>query len=375
MTVKKRNACCICTYTLENLDLVLNEVPVYMGTVPPTYADDKKYNQKWSICENCGCIQLTDLISLSELYSKNHHNEVVGSIWIEHHIRFAKFISSNHPKNIIEIGGAHGYLATLITKELKNVQYTMVEPDTDLVSDDITVVKGYIEDHVEEINGKDSIIHSHVLEHVYEPIVFLSKIVNEMKSESNMYISFPNIMALIRAQGANSLNFEHTYLLLPEQIESVFNSLGLLIVNKIPYLEHSYFYHLKKMGVKSEIAFLPNVSEKSKQFITMITDLRSFVSEVNEVIKDLDVPIFLFGAHVFSQTLAVLGLDVERIYGIIDNAVSKQNQRLYGTKLLVYPPQVIAEFSSVCVVLKASHYQQEIKSQLLEINPDTIVLE
>jgi hypothetical protein len=371
----KRNKCAICDDVLDTVDFALDNFPIYMGTTLNPIKQDKTYNQKWAMCENCGCIQLTELLSLAELYSKNHHSEVVGNIWIEHHISFAKFISSNAPKNIIEIGGAHGYLATLIIKELKNTQYTMVEPDTNLVSDGITVIKGYIEDHIEVINGKDSIIHSHVLEHVYEPIDFLSKIVNEMKPESNMYISFPNIMALIRAKGANSLNFEHTYLLLPEQIESIFNSLGLAIVNKMSYLEHSFFYHLKKVGVKSKMNSLPNISEKSKQFITMITDLRSFVSKVNEVVKNLDVPVFLFGAHVFSQTLVVLGLDIERIYGIIDNAESKQNQRLYGTKLLVYPPQIIAEFSSVYVVLKASHYQEEIKSQLLEINPNTIVLE
>jgi hypothetical protein len=107
----------------------------------------------------------------------------------------------------------------------------------------------------------------------------------------------------------------------------------------------------------------------------MITDLRSFVSNVNEVVKNLDAPIFLFGAHVFSQSLVVLGLGTEKIYGIIDNAESKQNERLYGTKFLVYPPKIIAEFPLVYVVLKASHYQEEIKSQLLEINPNVIVLE
>lgn len=375
MTIKERDKCCICADTLDDAVLVINDVPVYMGTVLPAYEQEKKHDQKWAVCKNCGCIQLLELLPLVELYSKNHHREVVGNIWIEHHIQFAKFISSNSPKNIVEIGGAHGYLATLIINELKNVQYTIVEPDTDLVSEDITVIRGYIEDHIGIIADKDSIIHSHVLEHVYEPIVFLSKIVNEMKSESNMYISFPNIMALIRAKGTNSLNFEHTYLLLPEQIESIFNSLGLLIVDKKLYLEHSYFYHLKKLGIKPKPYPLPNISKKSKQFIMMITDLRGFVSTVNEIIKNLDAPIFLFGAHIFSQSLVVLGLNIEKIYGIIDNADSKQNERLYGTKLLVYPPKIIAEFPLVYVILKASHYQEEIKSQLIGINPNVVVLE
>ena len=375
MLTKKRDRCCICSNLLENEDLVIKNVPIYMGTVRSTFKEDKKYDQKWVICKKCGCIQLLELLPLEELYSKNHSNEVVGKIWNEHHKSFAQFIASNNPKNLIEVGGAHGYLATLIVENLKNVEYTIVEPDTSFVSNEISIVKGYIEDHFETISGKDSIIHSHVLEHVYEPIQFLSKIVNEMEIESSMYISFPNIMALINSNGTNSLNFEHTYLLVPEQIEFVFDSLGLVVVNKKSYIEHSFFYHLKKTGANAKINSLPNISHKSEQFIAMITELQDFVTNVNKVVKKVNAPIFLFGAHIFSQSLLVLGLDSEKIFGIIDNAVSKQTQRLYGTEFFVYPPEIIADYPLVYVVLKASHYQEEIKSQLLAINPGVIVLE
>lgn len=375
MFIEHRNRCCICLNPLKNCDLMIRNVPVYMGTAMSIREEDKKYNQKWSICKNCGCIQLLELLPLEELYSKNHHSEVVGQIWAEHHASFARFILYNNPNNVIEIGGAHGYLATLIVNQSKEIKYAMVEPDTNIVSKKISIVKGYIEDHLEIISGKDSIIHSHVLEHVYSPVDFLSKIVEIMDIDSNMFISFPNIMALIRAKGANSLNFEHTYLLVPEQIEVIFESLGLALIRKQEYLEHSHFYHLKKTGLRSKIDLLPNINEKSLEFLDMVEDLKNFAHYVNEKVSNIEAPVYLFGAHIFSQSLFVLGLNSERIGGVIDNSQSKQNQRLYGTNLLVYPSTVVSEHPLVYVVLKASHYQEEIKSQLLKINPNVIIIE
>jgi hypothetical protein len=375
MIITKRDICCICSELLNREDLVIRNVAVYMGTVLAVSEEDKKYDQKWGICKKCGCIQLLELLPLEELYSKNHHSEVVGQIWAEHHASFARFILYSNPNNVIEIGGAHGYLATLIINQSKEIKYAMVEPDTNIVSKKISIVKGYIEDHLETISGKDSIIHSHVLEHVYSPVDFLSKIVGNMDIDSNMFISFPNIMALIRSKGANSLNFEHTYLLVPEQVEVIFESLGLALIRKQEYLEHSYFYHLRNTGLRSKIYSLPNINEKSLEFIDMVEDLKDFVYYVNEKIDNLDAPIYLFGAHIFSQSLVVLGLNSEKISGVIDNSQSKQNQRLYGTNLIVYPSTVVSEHPLVYVVLKASHYQEEIKSQLLKINPKVIVLE
>ena len=119
--------------SFKNCDLMIRNVPVYMGTVMSIREEDKKYNQKWSICKNCGYIQLLELLPLEELYSKNHHSEVVGQIWAEHHASFARFILYNNPNNVIEIGAAHGYLATLIVNQSKEIKYAMVDGLADVV--------------------------------------------------------------------------------------------------------------------------------------------------------------------------------------------------------------------------------------------------
>ena len=64
MFIEHRDRCCICLNPLKNCDLIIRNVPVYMGTVMSILEEDKRYNQKWSICENCGCIQLLELLPL-----------------------------------------------------------------------------------------------------------------------------------------------------------------------------------------------------------------------------------------------------------------------------------------------------------------------
>jgi hypothetical protein len=53
------------------------------------------------------------LVPLDLLYSQNHNSEVVGKTWKEHHKQFADFIDRYGPRDILEVGASHGYLAEL----------------------------------------------------------------------------------------------------------------------------------------------------------------------------------------------------------------------------------------------------------------------
>jgi hypothetical protein len=82
-------------------------------------------------------------------------------------------------------------------------------------------------------------------------------------------------------------------------------------------------------------------------------------------------PIYLFGAHIFSQYLIGFGLNTGRIAGLLDNALSKQEKRLYGTSLKVNSPKILADTKNPIVILKAATYNTEIKDDILKnINPN-----
>ena len=348
-----------------------------MGTSNLGFSKDIFKDQLWSECSKCGCLQLTDLIPLDLLYAGSH-NDVVGATWRRHHEDFAGFILQGTINSICEIGAAHGYLSNLLLKH-KSTPYTIIEPNENKYIPGVVHIEGFVEENIDLISKSDTIIHSHVLEHVYNPLDFLKSISEKMISGSNMFISFPNIERLIEIDGSNALNFEHTYYLHPVQLDFIIRNLNLDIIQIRKFEQHSFFYWLQKR--KSVVEFsidyadVPNMSKFSHKWYDFWRNLEAFTLQVNNIIDKNDLPTYIFGAHIFSQTLSSLGLNQDKILGVLDNSSNKQGQRLYGTPWNVFSPEVISDKDNVQVILKASHYQDEIRDQLKELNPKVVILE
>ena len=373
----KRTNCVMCLTKLSRETKKIPFFPIHMGTSNSDLIEDTFEDQVWSECSNCGCIQLCELIPLNLLYV-NNHNDVVGSTWKRHHENFAEFILQGSVESVCEIGAAHGYLSNLILNQ-RAIPYTVIEPTENTYSANVRHVKGFVEENLPLIAQFDTIIHSHVLEHVYDPVEFIRAIVKNMSTGSNLFISFPNIERLIEVDGSNALNFEHTYYLHPLQLDSILKSFNLELIQIKKFEQHSFFYWLKKsesiLDCKVGEIDIPSIAKISDKWYQYWKNLEVFTLYVNNVLQANSIPTFLFGAHIFSQTLTVLGLKQDRIIGVLDNSLSKQGQRLYGTHWKVFTPEIISDMDIVQVILKASHYQEEIKTQLTQLNPKVIILE
>jgi hypothetical protein len=79
-------------------------------------------------------------------------------------------------------------------------------------------------------------------------------------------------------------------------------------------------------------------------------------------------PIFIFGAHIFTQQLLNLGLNSNKIISILDNDPNKHGARLYGTKLMVESPNVISIAIEPIVILDVGEYADEVCAQLIQLN-------
>lgn len=371
----KRNECCICgSANLSELKKI-SHFPAYMGVTRQPIEDDLFFDQNWGNCDDCGLLQLLELLPLDILYSENHFTEAVGETWNSHHDEFANFISESTRSKVLEIGGAHGELARRLLRLKKDIQYTFVEPSPGKLPEECKVVVGYIEDHLDLVIKNDSVAHSHVLEHIYTPAKFISEVAHRMKLDSKMFISYPNIEQLLVTGGTNSLNFEHTYFLTPNQLEVVCRNSGLELTRASTFRMHSFFWELTKKENISNSLDIPNIQSKNLLFESLWQSLKDFVNDCNKKLGKTHIPTYIFGAHIFSQGLINLGLVTESINGILDNAADKQGKRLYGTTLKVSSPDIIRNLSSVRVILRATHYQEEIKSQLKALNPAVEILE
>jgi 2-polyprenyl-3-methyl-5-hydroxy-6-metoxy-1,4-benzoquinol methylase len=376
MTIKlERISCCVCS----NANLVfyrrVTNFPVYMGTTEEPAETDLFFDQNWGTCSECGLLQLMDLIPLDVLYSKNHITEAVGETWKSHHNDFAEFILESNPQKILEIGGAHGDLARRILAFDDSVQYTFIEPSPGNIPNGCKLIVGYIEDNLDSITSNDCIIHSHVIEHIYNPASFIVEVAGKMKIGAKMLVSFPNIEQLLRTGGTNSLNFEHTYFLTPDQLQILCQNTGLVITRQKEFRHHSFFWELTKVNETQPNVVIPTISHKNIQFDRLWEELSEFVVRCNSLLLEKEADTYVFGAHVFTQGMITLGLNTGKIKGILDNALDKQNKRLYGTDLSVFSPECLVGSSNARVILRATHYQEEIKKQLRELNPNLEIIE
>ena len=217
-------------------------------------------------------------------------------------------------------------------------------------------------------------MHSHTLEHMYDPARFF-EIVRGLLSEGQLHIfSVPNLFALVN-DGQPSLHFEHTILLREEHIQWLLESKGFEIVTKQYFGgTHSIFYVTKAVARKPN-GPPPNFFHENK---------RAFQRWHQRIFEDAAVfkgrladdksRNFIFAAHVATQYLLAAGLPSEKFAAVLDNNQDKIGKRLYGHDLFVRAPAAIKGVDRPVVVLRTGVYDDEIASQLIAVNPGVVIL-
>lgn len=374
--MKLRKHCVVCLSPAFNSHKTITQFPIFMGAVETQLKDDIYADQKWASCSNCGCVQLLELVPYEILYQNSHNHFPTGPTWALHNETFVDFISSHidNSESVLEVGAAHGYIAEKLGYLYPQMKYTIVEPSPGKFPEKVHLVKGYIEDNLDLINDAHCLIHSHVLEHIYEPRLFFAHTSYRMREGSRLIFSVPNLPKAIELRGANALNFEHTYMLDESVVEYFAKIHNMNILAKHYFKDHSIFFALEKRGASSAVT-LPNLAYWSIEFYQFWEEIKEFALSVGQRQQfEVISPCYIFGAHIFSQVLLWGGVHENGIVGVLDNSPSKQEKRLYGTNLSIFPPNVILKDFKPHVIVLGGYYQSEIERQLREINPTVQII-
>jgi len=332
-------------------------------------------NLSFSQCIFCNTIQLDKLIPLNILYSQSHNYTSVGKVWDGYFKLFCDLftpIVSN--KIILEIGDPSGKIANRINGFDK---WYIVEPNKNsniIFKDNIEFIEGFFDSNFKIDKRIDIIAHSHLFEHIYEPNQFLTNCYELLTPSGEMFFGVPNMEHI----GTNALCpflgvfFEHTIFLNKQNITYLLESNGFEIVNIYDYLSHSTIYHAKKINKTNQIDVVP-INNFNNLFTETLHTYTDFITNTNNILISSNLPVYIFGASYNSQIILALGLNQENIYGILDNCVDKHNKYLYGYNLKIFSPCILKDQNSI-VVLKNGYYVEEIKSQLLGINSNTIII-
>lgn len=357
------------------------DYPLFMGCTEQSIDEDITVDMEWVISKPNGVIQLKNLIPLDVLYSENHANSI-GNIWKNHHKQLSNFIQKYNPKiGVLEIGGAHGYLSMLF-QELNDIKWTIIEPNpVPMKGCKAEFIKGLFSKDLTFNVNYDLIVHSHVMEHIYDPKKFLNSLSSLINDDQKIIFSVPNMRKMLENKYTNCINFEHTILLNEPFIEYILGINKFKIIEKKYFMDdHSIFYCIKKdETINKKNLTIKNLYKTNTQvFSEYVNYYKDIIEVINLKISQVldENKVYLFGAHVFAQHLIINGLNTANIEYILDNDNKKHGKRLYGTKLKVRSPKILSDENKPIVILKAGIYNEEIKSDIIKnINSSTIFIE
>ena len=339
-----------------------------MGCVDSDRNADVTANMTWSISKSSGLIQLNELVPLEILYKDSHGSGDIGSIWTEHHKELAKFISKYNPKSMFEIGGGHGRLAHEY-ESYEDIPWTIIEPNpSPIKKSKAKFINGFFDKNFIYKDKFNTVVHSHVFEHVYNHDEFMANISLFMKDGDNLIFSLPNMFNMLKKKYTNCLNFEHTVFLTEPYVEYLLSKYGFEIIEKKYFRDdHSIFYstvRTSNMKIKEISKDLYSINKKIYNEYRIYHE--KLITNLNKLISESKKSIYLFGAHIFSQYLICTGLHTTNIDCLLDNDPNKQGKRLYGTSMFVKSPNCLKSVNEPLIILKAGAYNEEIKKDILK---------
>ena len=186
-----------------------------------------------------------------------------------------------------------------------------------------------------------------------------------------MFISSPVIDAMMKDGFTNAMNFEHSYGVTKNLLYKMLSHCNLRIVEQIDFNKYCVFICAVKDSNNTEKDYDLFESESYYHEFIRYHDIE--LKRIKDSLKK-EEKAFVFGAHIFTQFLLKYGLDENKFVCVLDNDERKIGKRLYGTNLKVCSPKVLKNYESPIVLLKAAQYTNEIKCDIININPDTRVI-
>ena len=364
--------------TMEHL-YTLKNFPVSLSCISPDFKHNKKLDMIFEICKKTGIIQIKNSPSLKDIYL-TPHNLHSGKIWNNLFDRFVSILQKYIEKdaNILEIGGGSLLLASKILKDNKIKKYSVYEKNITLKHCNdkrISVNNEYFSKNT-NINEKyDFVIHSHVLEHVWNPREFIENIGNNISINSYHCFIVPNLKETFSKNYTNALDFEHNFFIIEDYIDIILHNNNFEVIEKEFYLDHSIVYITKKIEKQNlSIKSFPNLYEQNKLIALNFYDYHiELINTLNKQISEFNGNLYLFGGTGFSIYLIMFGLKTDKIIYILDNDPEKENKKVYGTNFIVKNPNIIKNKENVGVIVKAASYQEEIETQLYKLNKNLII--
>ena len=337
-----------------------------------------KKNINFYINKETGTVQIYPKVNPKILYNKGHGSGTTGRTWRKHHDEFFYQCRPYLSGKVLEIGGGENSIAINKKLNFKKINFFYsIGKNLNINSKNKKIIKinKFFSKKIfqeNKFNEIDLVLHSHLFEHVFNPDDFLNTIYKSMKLGGYHIFSVPNMYKLIKAGMPNAVFFEHPYYYDEKIIEILLKRNGFRIKKKFYFgKQHSIFFVTQKQEKK--VYFKYKKFKKNKKLFLNLNKI--IENNVKKIYKSHSSgrKIFLFGAHIFSQII-LAKIPEKLISGIVDNDINKQNKYLYGTKIKVYPLEILSKILKPNLYLHDGDYEKEIRRKVIAINKKCLII-
>jgi hypothetical protein len=346
----RRNKCVFCNSIITEIVYTQKDFPITFGgnkNIVPYETIDIE----WVSCKSCDIIQLVTLVEPIKLYGNTHNNTGESLLWINHHNMLYNFIKNSITTNkILEIGAENGVLAQKFIEE--NYKYSILN-----IFEEKNKIDGieYIQHNCEDYDyvGIETIVLSHVFEHLYNPRRFVETI--SKSKVKNIVLSVPNLKMCLTKNTVSFINNEHTYYFEESHIIKLFELFNYKLNKKEYCKDYSIFFSFNYVELTNTVDLL------KEYFIKRESDISSII---------LDKPTYIVPGGHYGSVIYYYLKNKEYVSGFLDNDKGKQGTYMYGTNLLIYSLNHIKDLTNISILLHAGPYTNEITNQLKDINSE-----
>ena len=388
----KLRKCRFCNSDLNKIFIDLEESPLANSYLKGSdFDNEKNYPLCTFLCENCFLVQLEEIETPENIFSKYAYFSSFSTSWLKHAKNYVEMIiprlSLNEKSLVVEIASNDGYLLQNFIE--KSIPVIGIEPAKNIakaaMEKNIPTLTNFFNNQLAKklsSEGKkaDLIIGNNVFAHVPCLNDFVSGLKILLKMNGTITLEFPHLLQLMKNNQFDTIYHEHFsyFSLLTAQKILAHHNLKVFDVDELSTHGGSlrlYITHKENNQISLSNNVLV-VLEKEKKFgLNKISTYEEFGTQVSKIkidlqkliknIKSNSKNIICYGAPAKGNTLLnYCNITNDQIDYTVDKNPHKQNLFLPGTHIPIYPPEKIQKTKPDYILILPWNLKDEIIEEI-----------
>ncbi len=382
-----QNHCRHCKTILTKEVIDLGNQPPSNNYLFPEQLGEKEvtYPLKVFICDNCGLVQLPEILKPEELFTNNYaYFSSTSSSWCQHANNFVensiKELSLNEDSYVIEIASNDGYLLQYFLKN--NIPCLGIEPTSDTAKESKrkginTLEKFFTSQLATELDKANLVIANNVAAHVPDINDFVKGIKLVLKKNGVASIEFPHILNLVKGNQFDTIYHEHYSYFSLKTFRQISRHAGLDIFKVEQIKTHGgslrvWLCNEKQFQISKDVTQL--IKQEEANNLTKIDGYKIFRQNAEKIKYDLikflinskehNKKVIGYGAAAKGNTLInFCGIKADLLEFIIDKSQSKQGLFMPGSHIPIKSPEYFINLKVDNLLVLPWNLIEEIKNE------------